>query len=85
MAPDPALEVLARHNAGDEGYAFGVEDLAQQPVVTEPFTGGVGPAGCYLASLDAERQAELRERCHARLPSAPFVLTARAWAARGVA
>ena len=27
----------------------------------EPFTRGVGPAGSYLASLGAERQAELRE------------------------
>jgi ubiquinone/menaquinone biosynthesis C-methylase UbiE len=49
----------------------------------EPYTGGVGPAGSYLASLDAERQAELREACRSLLPAAPFVLTARAWAARG--
>jgi SAM-dependent methyltransferase len=49
-----------------------------------PFTESVGPAGAYLASLDPERRAELRERCRALLPSAPFVLTARAWAARGV-
>lgn len=51
----------------------------------EPYTHGVGPAGSHLAGLDAERQAELRERCHALLPLAPFVLTARAWAARGLA
>ena len=51
----------------------------------EPFMRGVGPAGSYVASLDAERQAELRDNCRARLPVAPFVLTARAWAARGVA
>jgi SAM-dependent methyltransferase len=51
----------------------------------EPFTSGVGPAGSYVASLDAERQAELREKCRALLPSAPFVLTARAWAACGLA
>jgi ubiquinone/menaquinone biosynthesis C-methylase UbiE len=50
----------------------------------EPFTRGVGPAGAYTASLDRERQAELRERCRALLPIAPFVLTSRAWAARGV-
>jgi ubiquinone/menaquinone biosynthesis C-methylase UbiE len=49
----------------------------------EPFTGGVGPAGSYVASLDAEGQAELREHCRALLPDAPFVLRARAWAARG--
>ena len=51
----------------------------------EPFTRGVGPAGVYVAGLDAERQAELRERCRMLLPNAPFVLTSRAWATRGVA
>ena len=51
----------------------------------EPFTLGVGPAGTYVASLDAGRRARLRERCRASLPAAPFVLTALAWAARGSA
>jgi SAM-dependent methyltransferase len=51
----------------------------------EPFTRGVGPAGSYVASLDEERQAELRENCRSLLPYAPFVLIARAWAARGLA
>lgn len=51
----------------------------------EPYTGGVGPAGSYVASLDAKRQAELREVCRALLPAAPFVLTSLAWAARGIA
>jgi SAM-dependent methyltransferase len=51
----------------------------------EPFTLGVGPAGAYAAGLDPERQAELRERCREQLPAPPFVLTARAWAARGLA
>jgi SAM-dependent methyltransferase len=51
----------------------------------EPYTLGVGPAGGYAAGLDPERQAELRERCREKLPDAPFVLTSRAWAARGVA
>jgi SAM-dependent methyltransferase len=49
----------------------------------EPFTLGVGPAGAYTARLDPDRQAELRERCRELLPPAPFVLTARAWTARG--
>jgi SAM-dependent methyltransferase len=49
----------------------------------EPFRGGVGPAGSYVAKLDAKGAAELRERCRAMLPVAPFTLTARAWAARG--
>jgi SAM-dependent methyltransferase len=51
----------------------------------EPFRHGVGPAGAHVAGLDADRQAELRERCCRLLPAAPFVLTARAWTARGVA
>ena len=50
----------------------------------EPFTLGVGPAGAYAAGLDAKRQARVRELCREMLPAAPFVLTARAWAARGL-
>ena len=50
----------------------------------EPYTLGVGPAGGYAAGLDATRQAQLRERCRELLPAAPFVVTARAWAARGL-
>jgi SAM-dependent methyltransferase len=49
----------------------------------EPFTLGVGPAGAFTAGLDAERQAELRELCRARLPAAPFTPPAHAWVARG--
>jgi SAM-dependent methyltransferase len=51
----------------------------------QPYTLGVGPAGKHVASLDSERQVELREKCRSLLPPAPFVLTARAWAARGIA
>jgi SAM-dependent methyltransferase len=51
----------------------------------EPYTLGVGPVGVYTAGLDAKRKAELRERCREKLPPAPFVLTSRAWAARGLA
>lgn len=50
----------------------------------EPFELGVGPAGDHAAGLDAGRRAELRERCRTLLPPAPFVLTVRAWSARGV-
>ena len=51
----------------------------------EPFTHGVGPAGTYLAGLDAERRAELRAACRRMVTSEPFVVTAKAWAARGLA
>lgn len=51
----------------------------------EPFTRGVGPAGAYLASRDAQQRDELREDCRRQVPSEPFVVTAVAWAARGLA
>ena len=51
----------------------------------EPFTHGVGPAGAYLASLDHDRRAELRDRCRRRVLAEPFATTAVAWAARGLA
>jgi SAM-dependent methyltransferase len=51
----------------------------------EPFTHGVGPAGAYLAGLDAGRRMALRHECRRRVSSEPFVVTAVAWAARGLA
>jgi SAM-dependent methyltransferase len=51
----------------------------------EPFTLGVGPAGAYVNGLATGARRELRERCRARLPPAPFSVTAKAWAARGSA
>ena len=47
------------------------------------FTLGVGPAGVYLASLNPEQQAALRERCRSRLPAGPIEVSATAWAATG--
>jgi SAM-dependent methyltransferase len=47
----------------------------------EPFTLGVGPAGAYLASLEEDRRAALREQCRRLLPTAPVEVTATAWAA----
>jgi SAM-dependent methyltransferase len=51
----------------------------------EPFTHGVGPAGSYVAGLDPKRQAELRDACRTRTGDEPFMIDARAWAARGLA
>jgi hypothetical protein len=50
----------------------------------EPFTRGVGPAGAYVGTLDADRRVELRARCQEALPTAPFTMTGRAWAVRGI-
>ena len=49
----------------------------------EPYTLGVGPAGVYVAGLDAAARERLRESCRALLPPEPFTLSIRAWAARG--
>jgi SAM-dependent methyltransferase len=67
---DRALTVTVEHGSFDEWFA--------------PFTLGVGPAGVYWSSLDAPRRARLRELCRERAGDAP-VVTARCWAARGVA
>jgi len=66
---DGVLSVDVEHPSFDEWW--------------EPFTLGVGPAGQYAAGLDETRQARLREACRTLLPGEPFVVTARAWAARG--
>jgi SAM-dependent methyltransferase len=63
------LSISVRHRSFEEWW--------------EPYTLGVGPAGSYVAGLDADRQAQLCELCRNLLPAAPFVLTARAWAVRG--
>jgi SAM-dependent methyltransferase len=49
----------------------------------EPYTLGVGPAGVYVGGLSPERRDALREACRRRLPEPPFVVSARAWSARG--
>jgi SAM-dependent methyltransferase len=45
----------------------------------EPYTLGVGPAGTYVARLDDEQRAALRERCARRLSSEPFAIQGSAW------
>jgi SAM-dependent methyltransferase len=51
----------------------------------EPFLLGVGPTGAYIAKLDPSGQAALRERCREKLSAGPFTVSAKAWAARGIA
>jgi SAM-dependent methyltransferase len=51
----------------------------------EPYTLGVGPAGAHVVALEPAAREELRELCRSKLPESPFVVTADAWAARGLA
>jgi SAM-dependent methyltransferase len=69
------------HEIDDGELAFDVEHETFEDW-WEPYTLGVGPVGVYVAGLDEERRQELRERCRALLPTAPFTLSIRAWAAK---
>jgi SAM-dependent methyltransferase len=66
---DDSLEVRIEHSTFGEWW--------------EPFTLGVGPAGAFVAKLDAEGVGELREHCRRLVGDGPVVIPARAWAARG--
>jgi hypothetical protein len=50
-----------------------------------PFLAGTGPAPAYVATLDDDRRAALRDAVRERLPGddGGIHLTARAWAVRG--
>jgi SAM-dependent methyltransferase len=65
-----ALEVSVEHRTFDDWWGS--------------FALGVGPAGQYMAGLDPSRKARLRSLCRERIPNEPFVVTGRAWAAKGV-
>ena len=51
----------------------------------KPFTLGVAPSGAHVAGLEPDRRTALRELCRERLPEPPFVVSAKAWVARGAA
>ncbi len=50
----------------------------------EPYMLGVGPAGDFVAGLDEDGRAQLRDLCLQKLPEAPFEVRACAWAALGL-
>ncbi|WP_418064518.1 class I SAM-dependent methyltransferase [Pimelobacter simplex] len=50
----------------------------------EPYTLGVGPAGGYVAGLDATARDRLAAALRAELGDGPFTVTGVAWAASGV-
>ncbi len=75
----------------------GLREVKVQPIVVRaaydgfddlwaPLEHGVGPVGAYTVSLDAAHRDALRDELRKRLGvgEAPFELSARAWAARGV-
>ncbi len=49
----------------------------------EPLTLGVGPAGQYVARLDAQQRTALAAQCATLLPEGPFEITASAWTVLG--
>lgn len=90
---DPAHD-LGIKDRGDDAQALGDRigaidealELRREGHRKELFAAaGVGPAANYTASLDADRQAQLRELCPERLRDEPSTVTAGAWAARGLA
>jgi hypothetical protein len=64
-----ALTVTVRYSSFEEWW--------------DPFTLGVGPAGDYVARLDDDRRAVLKDRLAARAGEAPFEISATAWCMRG--
>ena len=87
--------------AGDLGALWketGLTDVEERPLeITtkfasfddywQPFLGGQGPAGVFVARLKSEHRTELREHIKRLLPKAAksgaFELRARAWGVRG--
>ena len=49
----------------------------------EPYTGGVGPAGDYVARLDEAGKERLRVRAREQLGDGPITITGSAWCAVG--
>jgi SAM-dependent methyltransferase len=80
--PVELFEAAGLHGIDDTELAVRLE-YASFDDWWEPFTLGVGPAGAYVAGLDAVRREEVKERCRQLVPEAPFTLEAFAWAARG--
>jgi len=74
--------------------AAGLDAVAEQAISVDvvhptfddwwaPYLAGTGPAGDYVAKLDAEQVTRLRVAAEAHLSPFPLTLTASAWAARG--
>jgi SAM-dependent methyltransferase len=95
VADESALAGARRGHLASLFRAAGLREIEQSSLTVEvehesfeawwqPYLLGVGPAGSLVARLDPGGQARLRELCRERLPPAPFVVTAKAWAARAL-
>ncbi|MCE9622820.1 MAG: methyltransferase domain-containing protein [Actinomycetia bacterium] len=95
VAGEAAFAGAREGHLGELFRAAGLRDVEESRLVVsvehptfdewwEPFTLGVGPAGAHVASLDADGRARLREECRSLQPATPFVVSAGAWAARGL-
>ena len=93
-ADESRLAGARRDHLGELFEAAGISDIERSEIGAtlrhpsfeewwEPYTRGVGPAGAYVAGLDPERRARLRDRCRELLPEPPFTLESIAWTARG--
>lgn len=90
LCREGALGVLWRAHGLSDVVELGLtieQHFASFDDYWQPFHGGIGPGGVYVAELHEEGRERLRERMRARLqPSGedgPVTLSARAWAVRG--
>jgi ubiquinone/menaquinone biosynthesis C-methylase UbiE len=78
-------------------FGDGFDDLHTEPLEVEAsyagydefwdaLLGGAGPAGAWVASLDAEGRSAARDEVHRQIgePSGPFTLHAKAWGSRAI-
>lgn len=95
-APAERLEVGSLEEFGDFAARAGLEDLDASPLdvsseyqsfddLWNSYQRGVGPAGDFCASLDADTREALHAEYYRRLdePEGSFTLTAQAWSLRG--
>jgi SAM-dependent methyltransferase len=88
--PDPLralFDAAGLRDVAVEGIALPV-DFGDFDAYWAPFLAGTGPAPAYVATLDDDRRAALRDAVRSRLPiedDGAIHLTARAWAVRGAA
>ena len=98
--PGEAQPKLGRDALAELWDGAGLQDVQVQPLVLQmafvsfddfwqPFAGGQGPAGAYLATLALEARDAiariLRSRFLEDRPDGPFAIQSRAWAIRGTA